>query len=247
MRSWLRDPLLWLAALSILPAFANGRAFAQTTPPRGCGTLDDPFEKGQCLRLSFTDEVSQGQTFERALGGNLKFRLDPAGRGKSSGWTIEVVGKSQKPDEPEYSWVVTPPYHFYNPRYLISGQYDMKADEAVRESPRDFNFVLDDGQYARASDLFSVAEESHPADAQKTDARWEKEGEDAAEAQSHFPVAKGRLTILDSKVAAVPDSPFGRIESIKFRVELRVPCDFSRVGISPDLAVDASSCSGHPE
>lgn len=245
MRFRLRDLLPWSAALFIVlvPA-GHGICFAQATTANGCGALDDPFGKDQCLRLSVADEVSQGATFERAIGGNLTFRLNPA-RARSSGWTIEVIGKKSKgSQDPEYSWVVTPPYHFYNPRYLTSGDYGISADDAVKDSPRDFNFVLDDEQYARASDLVSLAAESHPDDVRKTEAEWEKESAEAADSLSHFPVAKGRLTILDSNVGVAPGDEFGQIERVKFRVELHVPCDFSLVGISPDIVVDASSCSG---
>ena len=208
----------------------------------GCGTVKSPFEGGTCILLSFRGEVSANQAFERTFGDSLFFRLVP--KGEQFGWDIEVVPERRgETSQSEYSWVVTPPYHFWNPRYL-DASYGMSASEAVRSSPRNFNFVLNEEQYKKAGDLVALAVSSHPQSDKRSAEEFEKESQDAAQALYKFPVAKGRLIILKSKIAASDDSgKQGFIKWLEFRVDLRVPCDFSAIGGSAEISVDHSECS----
>jgi len=81
----------------------------------------------------------------------MLFRLNP--EQAAGGWFIEVVPKNPSADSSlEYVWVVTPPYHFGNQRYLDTS-YGIPAREAVKKSPREFNFVLDEKQYKEAARL----------------------------------------------------------------------------------------------
>ncbi len=208
----------------------------------GCGTVRSSFEGGPCILLSFRGEVSANQAFERRFGDTLLFRLVP--KGEQFGWDIEVV-----PDRPggtsqsEYIWVVTPPYHFWNPRYL-DASYGMSASEAVRSSPRNFNFVLNEEQYKKAADLVALAVTSHPLSDKRSAEEFQKESQDAAEALFKFPVAKGRLAILNSSIGTLQESgKQGFIKWLEFRVDLRVPCDFSVIGASVEISVDHSGCS----
>jgi hypothetical protein len=208
----------------------------------GCGTVKSPFEGGTCMLLSFRGEVSANQAFERRLGDGLLFRLVP--KGEQFGWDIEVV-----PDRPgdssqsEYVWVVTPPYHFWNPRYL-DASYGMSASEAVRSSPRNFNFVLNEEQYKKAADVVALAVTSHPQSDKRSTEEFEKESQDAAKALFKFPVAKGRLIILKSRTGTSDESgKQGFIKWLEFRVDLRVPCDFSAISGSAEISADHSECS----
>jgi len=104
-----------------------------------------------CLRISFEGEVAGGQLFTREFGVDMLFRLNP--EQAAGGWFIEVVPKNPSADSSlEYVWVVTPPYHFGNQRYLDTS-YGIPAREAVKKSPREFNFVLDEKQYKEAARL----------------------------------------------------------------------------------------------
>ena len=59
-----------------------------------------------------------------------------------------------------------------------------------------------------------------------------------------FPVATGRLSILDSRVKdPASKDDVGSIEWIKFKVELRVPCSFSVVAGTGRVTVDSSACN----
>jgi hypothetical protein len=207
-----------------------------------CGTVKSSFEGGPCILLSFQGEVSANQAFERKLGDSLFFRLVP--KGEQFGWDIEVVPERRgETSRSEYIWVVTPPYHFWNPRYL-DASYGMSASEAVRSSPRNFNFVLNEGQYKKAADLVALAVTSHPQSDKRSPEEFQKESQDAADALFKFPVAKGRLIILKSRIATSAESgKQGFIKWLKFRVDLRVPCDFPAIDGSAEASVDHSNCS----
>ena len=236
-----------LAAFALLFVMPSTGPYALSAPSSqviaaGCGTVKTPFDEGTCILLSFRGEVSANQAFERRFGDGLLFRLVP--EGEQFGWDIEVV-----PDRPgdtrqsEYTWVVTPPYHFWNPRYL-DASYGMSASEAVRSSPRNFNFVLSEEQYKKAADLVALAVTSHPQSDKRSAEEFEKESQDAANALFKFPVAKGRLIIFKSSIGTSDESgKQGFIKRLEFRVDLRVPCDFSAIGGSAEISVDHSDCS----
>ena len=228
----------------IMPASHAGapskqEAVSPQTQFLGCVTLDGSFKEAKCLQLAFQGEVSNGQAFECPIGGNLLFRLNS----RSMGWTIEITPQaSGGPERSEYVWVVTPPYRSWNPRYLDTS-YGMSASEAVHNTPREFNFVLNDTQYKRALNLVELASMSHPPSDHRSPEELQKETNEAIAALLEFPVATGRLWILDSRIAipAAKDDP-GSIEWIKFRVILNVPCGFAAAKSTNQFSVDGSSC-----
>jgi hypothetical protein len=221
--------------------YSQGALSPQPVAP-SCGTVESSFEGGPCLSISLHGEVSADQAFERRFGDNLLFRLAP--KGKEFGWDIEVVPERRgDSNQSEYSWVVTPPYHFWNPRYL-DVSYGMTASEAVRSSLRNFNFVLNEIQYKKASDLVELAVTSHPLSDKKSAEEFQKEAQDAADALFRFPVAKGRLIVLKSRIETSDESgKQGFIKSLEFRVDLRVPCDFAIFDGAPGMSVDKNQCS----
>jgi hypothetical protein len=208
----------------------------------GCGTIQSAFGEDQCLHLSFAGEVSAGQAFERKFSEKLGFRLNAS----QSGWTIEVISYEQTDsDNAEYSWVVNPPYRSYNVRYLDT-TYGTTAKEAVEYSPRDFNFVLNEQQFKQASDLVEMAIMSHPLSDHRSQQELDKESMDAGRTLQALPVAKGRLTIMNSRVAD-PDptekGDLGSIDWLKFKVELHVPCGFATISDSSEVQIDKAKCS----
>ena len=227
-----------------LQCLAHGqKAAASQSEPAGCGTVDSSPPNPACLRLSFEGEVSAEQSFLREFGGGLIFRLNH--EVAAGGWFIEVVPKGAASNaNQEYVWVVTPPYHFGNARYLDTS-YGTPAKEAVQMSPREFNFVLNGEQYKKAAELVDLAIYSRPVSDKRTQEQIEREGEDATGDLMKFPVATGRLWILDSRTKdSTGEGDFGAIEWIKFKVELRVPCDFPVLTDAPQISVDASACGG---
>jgi len=244
---------LRLAALSLLavtflfPGVAGREAMkaAQSDPAVRCGKVDEPFHLNPCRQLSFGGEISAGQPFVRRFSGHLLFRLNP--ERALDGWVIEVAPEQAgAAGQDEYSWVATPPYHLWNPRYLDTS-YGVSAKESVERSPREFNFVLNEQEYKRTADLVEKAVMSRPQSDNRSEAEIEKESQDAAEALLNLPVAKGWLSILDSRIETADKSGGGRIEWLKFKVDLRVPCDFAVLTDSPGMLVDDSQCPAAKE
>jgi len=206
-----------------------------------CGSIKEVSSYSKCLRISFEGELAAGQSFEQEFGGDLLLRLNP--KSAVGGWTIEIVPKSVPEGEfREYVWVVTPPYHFWNVRYLDTS-YGISPQESVQNSPREFHFVLDEKQYAKAAQLVDLVASSRPLSDTRPKEEYEREVRDASDALMRFPVSNGRLWILDSKIKAStgPKDP-GSIAWLKFRVELQVPCDFAAGPASDNLTLDRSAC-----
>jgi hypothetical protein len=230
--------------VSTLLAAGNSR-IANTPAPAsadGCGTLYSEFGGDQCQRISFNGQVSANQTFEQRFGKNLSFRLNP--KGAEGGWTLEVVPDAQPGSGyAEYVWVVNPPYHFSNIRYLDTS-YGTTAKQAVSYSPRDFNFVINEEQYRRAADLVEKGVMSHAESDHRSQEEFAKESDEAIATLQALPVSKGRLTILQSRITEdTGKSGLGSIEWISFKVELRVPCNLVTPDGSPGLQINKSKCS----
>lgn len=181
--------------------------------------------------LKFGGEAKEHEKFEKPLGGGLVFGLAPNGDGWPTGWEIRVAaGATLDEKADDFVWVVTPPYHSSNARYLDT-QFGIASKEAVAWTPRDFSFVLSASDYkaaAAAVDKMLYA---------NTD-EHEQEGLDEL---GHITVGTGTLAILDSRVTeGKGDDDFGAIEWIKFEVELRLPCSFP---VNEGLSADRSRCA----
>lgn len=178
--------------------------------------------------LTFTGEVSEGQTFRKSIGQGLDFVLLPSSMGGGiSGWTI-MVSPQVKPSDPEctdFSWVVTPPYHFQNMLYLDTS-YGIAAQEAVRDSPREFSFVLNCADYETEGKRVDLA--IYPSTASK------QEVDDALAKLGSSPLGKGRLWIEDFKITpghgSATAEDLGAIHWIKFKVEITFPAGPSHRG-----------------
>lgn len=171
--------------------------------------------------VAFLGEATEGQTFRKNIGHGLAFVLMPDSMGGGiTGWTIAISpqGKASDPDCEDFLWVVTPPYHFQNVRYLDT-QYGVTAQEAVRDSPREFSFVLNCADYETERKLGELA--IYPSSESK------QKVEEAQAKLGSSPLGKGRLWIEDSKITPGHDSATGQdlgaIHWIKFKVEIKFP------------------------
>jgi hypothetical protein len=205
-----------------------------------CGTINTEFSEGRCIHLAFSGEVSADKNFDRPFG-SLRFRLNS--EQALAGWWIEVTpAEDAKSANDEYVWAVTPPYHFANARYLDTS-YGTRAEDSVKDSPRDFNFVLDQEQFHRAEDLLNSAAYSRALNDERSDAEFDQESQNALALLESMSIGKGRLQILDSRVdRSAGQDGLGAIEWLKFRVELHVPCNFT-ISDSAGLSIDRSQCS----
>lgn len=226
------------AAAPVLSMFGQSKTLSSLH--NGCGTMDSNFGDEPCIVISFVGRVTANHSFDRQFG-NLLFRLNS--QDAASGWNIEVVSAEEgSSTSSEYVWPVTPPYHFGNVRYLDTS-YGVRADQAVKQTPRDFNFVLGEAQFLRAAELVDLGISSRPVNDHQSAAKIERESKDALAVLESLPVGKGRLEIIDSHVdKSAGRDGLGAIEWLKFKVELHVPCDFEVVG-STDIFIDRASCS----
>lgn len=140
-----------MCALLLAAVFANSRC---------AGAQDESSAKraaAEASEVRFSGEVLVGKQFVHDIGHGLVFGLQPLTGDGGNGWVIEIVPKVQAPDDPvEFSEIATPPYHFYNDRYL-AGAYGYSTKEAVAMTPRRFNFVLSPEDEQKANDVVNAA------------------------------------------------------------------------------------------
>ena len=165
--------------------------------------------------FTFTGEAVEGQTFRKNIGRGLDFVLVPT-VDASTGWTLEVLPQHASCED--LLWVVTPPYHFANARYLDT-EYGITAQEAVHTSPREFSFVLNCADLERERKRVDLTIYPSNASQQEVDNALAKLGSS--------PVGEGRLWIEDFKITPGHESEnaadLGSIHRIKFKVEIKFP------------------------
>jgi hypothetical protein len=172
--------------------------------------------------VTFVGEATEGQTFRKSIGSGLDFVLMPDSMGGGiTGWTIEVSpqGTPSDPECKDFLWVVTPPYHFQNARY-IDTSYGTTAQKAVTVgSQREFNFVLNCADYETERKRVELV--IYPNGAS------EREMEEAQAKLGSSPLGKGSLWIVDSRITPGHDGgtgqELGAIHWIKFKVEIKFP------------------------
>lgn len=158
---------------------------------------------------TFQGHVGQGELFEHSIGRGLVFRLVPNADGNPSGWTIAVAPEDKRDDD--FLWVVTPPYRFWNPRY-IDVSYGMSASEAVGITQRDFSFVTNDNDYQTARKAVEILLWPYSYTPQDV--------ENARSRLNNVSKLNGTLTILKSRI----DPPAGEdqiIKSFDFKVDIQ--------------------------
>jgi hypothetical protein len=153
----------------------------------------------------FSGEVSHGRDFEREFGPGLLFRLAASRDPQTPGWTIEVRRKFEANPEIELSSVVTPPYRFWNPRYL-DVSYGYSAAQAVAIDVREFSFLRNPADFAEAS--AALAKVLWPNGISDEQVRR------AMASLDSLPKCAGILRILDHKIVGQ------RLDWLKFEVEL---------------------------
>jgi hypothetical protein len=189
-----------------------------------------PAELSQIIR--FQGEVTRGTSFERALGRDLVFRLRAETHPSNpAGWTISVAKASDAIPERDFLSVATPPYRFFNPRDLTVS-YGYTAEQIVGMTPREFLFVLNDSDHERMSEALGKLLWSYN--------HSEQELEIARKVMDETPAGAGRLHILDSRLGGQERDRRDWIEWLRFRVELRLPCDFPA---APGLEADRTACA----
>jgi len=159
---------------------------------------------------AFSGDVRHGDAFERPFGAGLVFRLAPSRDPGVPGWTIEIRARGDADPERELSWLVTPPYRFWNPRY-VDTSYGHTAAEAARFTPREFRFLLDARDWTRAD--ATVRRILWPGNATNAELDQARAALDAVRS------GRGIFHIRDARLGRAPDG-IERIERLEFAVEL---------------------------
>lgn len=158
--------------------------------------------------LSFSGRVEKGERYEYPMENGLVFRLLPNSAGSPPGWVITVAKADRSRDD--YVWVVTPPYRFWNPRY-IDISYGTSAREASEITLREFYFVTNESDYKAASEAVDII--LWPNNYKK------KEIQDANDKLSAVSRKKGVFTIINADLSPGPDG-IQEILSMEFKVEI---------------------------
>ena len=160
-------------------------------------------------RTAFAGAVRAGESFDHAFGAGLVFRLASV-RDGHPGWTIEVRARGDDQPERELSWLATPPYRGWNPRY-IDASYGVTAAETVVRSTREFGFVADVGHWPMANEAVRLLLWPGAATAAELDA--------ARRSLESVATGRGRFVIRSARLARASDGA-ERIEALAFNVEL---------------------------
>ncbi|MGC2330119.1 MAG: hypothetical protein WA581_01580 [Candidatus Acidiferrales bacterium] len=199
-------PFLFACALLLATFIANPRS----ARPQGQSAAQRAAAEASEVR--FSGEVVAGRPFVHDIGHGLVFGLVPLTGNGGGGWVIEIVPKVQAPDDPvEFSEIATPPYHFYNDRYLASA-YGYSAKEAAQITTRKFNFVLSVADEDKANDVVNAAlYPSAISDDEK--ARIARESSSVQLGRGEFHITHSHVTLGKGDI---PDS----IDVLKFDVTL---------------------------
>ncbi len=197
-------PLLLAVFVLLLPGSPPAPALLQeVTSPKA----------DRCPVATFAGEASAGRSFQREFGEGLVFRLTSESDPVTPGWTIQVHEKSDAERERDFLMIATPPYRFWNPRYL-NVSYGYSAQESVAMRIREFSFVTDRERFDRIATALekTLWSYGHP----------EQEVKQATAIVLNAPRCSGRLRILDAKIENAENGG-GRIAWLKFAVELGKP------------------------
>jgi len=193
-------------ALAVACALALAPAIYAQSPPHGSAPASDASE------VKFSGEVVAGQTFEREIGHDLLFRLRPVADETAGGWIIEISPKEQSGDEPiEFTAIATPPYHFYNQRYVASA-YGYSAHEAAAITLRTFYFVQSVADEHAANEVVNAA--LYPATVS------DQEKDRIAFESGRLQLGRGQLRILRSRVVNGKPGEADSIAWLRFEVVL---------------------------
>ncbi|HLH03323.1 MAG TPA: hypothetical protein VKX25_11165 [Bryobacteraceae bacterium] len=165
--------------------------------------------------VCFTGEVKEGEAFRYSINSQLDFVLIPAPQGNPSGWTMEIEPKHPGPQCHDFVYVVNPPYREHSVRY-IDTSYGWKAEDVVADTPREFKFVTNCSDYQAEGHRLDILLWPYTYSQQQYDEALGKLGSS--------PLGQGRLWITASRTSHANSSdPLGRIDWIRFAVELKLP------------------------
>ena len=163
----------------------------------------------------FSGSVRGGESFERSLGGSLRFVLEP----EDEGWNIHVRGADTLAD---YAGIVTPPFHGPNPLGIQAWHFrnadntgPNRGDPNAPQEEREFSFVTSRRDYDIAR--LSLDQLLWPGD------RSQAAVDSATAVFDSLPKGAGTLRITAMELRDLGAGRRPRFASMRFEVELRAP------------------------
>jgi hypothetical protein len=175
-----------------------------------------------CNQVVFGGELHAGESFHQEFGGTLLFQIEPV---DETGWAFDISQTTTSPKSSPGGFIypLTPPYRGRNAQQINTG-WGTLAQDAAHVGSVDFQFLLNSPDLDRAYELLDSV-------------LWpgKEDFQTALEKLSALPHGWGTFTITTSNV--VPGTPVpgysdcargncGKIERIRFSVELTVPGSF---------------------
>ena len=185
-----------------------------------------------CHSISFRHEILFEETFEKPIGGNLKFRLYPirlGPKGELDGWRMEVVPE-QAPTN-DFIYPVNPPLRF-NGVQIFGANHNEDA-KASLGYPHLVRFLLRQEDFERLKTPLQNA--LWPYNAPDPD----RAGPDYLDLLKTVPTGQLTVTVLSYETLLDKDS----LRTMGFRAEITAPADFP---LAPQLNPTPASCPAQP-
>lgn len=241
------------------PTKAAAQGSANGRPDRGLAQSRSIVRLPQthCKMVVFEGEATEGKSFSRPLGRDLKFELEAV----RAGWIVRVLPIKGARPEHDYAELGTPPYNSMTPLALTT-DYSFRGQDVVGWNPRHFQFLTDAASAVRAESAYRVymahpsqtgapevasamvllaglPEKSAQGELQILDARLVPGTADQA-AGASLVVAHWASTphTLDQPADGKP-SALGKVEWLRFRATMYLPAGFLA---APGLKPDHSQC-----
>ena len=162
--------------------------------------------------ICFSGKVSEGEEFRRPIHDRMEFVLRPAFDKK--GWIIEISALGEAGGCKEFASVANPPYRAHRDLY-IDTSYGWTAEEELSISPRQFRFVTNCKDYQTEAARLDVVLWPNGAESRIVDEAMAKLGTS--------PMGEGRMWITESHASHAGGDKQGKIEWMKFSVEIKLP------------------------
>jgi hypothetical protein len=185
-----------------------------------------------CRYAAFTAMVEAGDRFEKRIGGDLVFRLEPERLGPTGtldGWRM-TIASSRSPDRDHIAPVTIPLRQ--NPEQDFGPVYG-EDTKASLSRPHDVRFILDDRGYDHIHPLWTNALWPYSAP------RPERAADEYVSALRTLPTGRLVVTVLSWASEPGTDS----IRRMRFRADVTTPGPFA---LDPDLGTRTVPCPPPP-
>ncbi len=190
--------------------------------------VGQPMAAMPCHSIALTGELQSGNRFEKAIGGELVFRLEPerlGPEGEVHGWRISLVSSHER--DHDYIYPVNPPLRF-NGLQILGPSYGDDTKTSLAH-PHEMRFLLNRADYDRLSPLL-------------TNALWPYSAPDPDQAADEYIGALKALVVGQLKLTVRTydaDPVNGSIRRIEFQAEFTTPGTFE---FDPALKPKPAAC-----